>query len=1063
MTQEKSKIIASYLSEIVEFKSESAKSHRFSIFVNDILGVEPDFLKNYISGIESYIKDEALCLRGSTDNLFGNIILEFKKIIPINFSPIEQQLIKYVAILWSNENLNERKPYICIATDGIRFLVFTPVLINPNLKLVDIDNIRLDLIEDSNWKEYSNVYQIYYWLDKYLVRQEIIVPTSEAIVADFGAKSHALKTISNKLLTVWNNVKAKNDFAVIKENWEKYLRIVYGDQIADDELLINHTFLATLAKLISWKRIAKSKTLQSDIIILEILEGKFFKAHGIENFIEEDFFSWIARGEVKKIGIDIVRWLFSLLNNYNLELLSEDVLKSLYQELIDPESRHYLGEFYTPDWLAHKIVLEFIQDNPEGSFLDPSCGSGTFLYFIILEKIKIFGLSNESLNKILDTVCGADIHPLAVIIAKTNYILALGDLLSKRESTITIPVYLADTIKLPTMWADDHTEYEIKVNEIDAYLPVQFTKDYKFGDWGIELAKEYALQNKGLEIFFEQFRRYLIAQNYPIDDDDKVIAYPLYTIAEAFKISIDNNRDTIWAYILKNMYKPLFFQDKFDFIVGNPPWVVLRTLDPDYQKFVKNHIKKNYRLLRGKGHLITHMELATLFFARTADLYLKPHGKIGFVLPRSVFTADQHDEFRKMDFVQYEKNIFRIYLEELWDCEHVVPLFKVPTCVVFGKKVKLSEFVDLCKSITGYKGKLIEGKLNSKNASYEEAVNRLMIQDVVFNLNTQGSRTYWSSDYHISKSFNSYYKAKFSQGSTIVPRNFWFVKIKDEALGFDSNNPILETDKIACRNAKPPYNKISFSGNIESKFLFATLLSSELTPFNYNTINMIILPILITNSKISLIDSIKAKEKGYYNLAKWLENAENSWKKIRGKKTEKMDIYQRLNHYQGLVTQNPNSKYKVFYNTSGTYLTSSFIDTTKIQLNKNIQINNFISDCKTYYYDTNDKNESRYLSAILNSPYINELIKPMQSRGLWGARDIHKKVLELPIPKFDNKNQIHIDLATLANECSDKVQQWKSSEQAIETNNIGRLRGIIRKYLSEELKQIDVLVKKIIS
>ena len=48
---------------------------------------------------------------------------------------------------------------------------------------------------------------------------------------------------------------------------------------------------------------------------------------------------------------------------------------------------------------------------------------------------------------------GADIHPLAVIIAKTNYILALGDLLKKRKSTITIPVYLADTLKLPERWA----------------------------------------------------------------------------------------------------------------------------------------------------------------------------------------------------------------------------------------------------------------------------------------------------------------------------------------------------------------------------------------------------------------------------------------------------------------------------------------------------------------------------------------------------------------------------------------------------------------------------------
>jgi hypothetical protein len=33
-----------------------------------------------------------------------------------------------------------------------------------------------------------------------------------------------------------------------------------------------------------------------------------------------------------------------------------DVLKSLYESLIDPAQRKDLGEYYTPDWLAAKIV-----------------------------------------------------------------------------------------------------------------------------------------------------------------------------------------------------------------------------------------------------------------------------------------------------------------------------------------------------------------------------------------------------------------------------------------------------------------------------------------------------------------------------------------------------------------------------------------------------------------------------------------------------------------------------------------------------------------------------------
>ena len=125
---------------------------------------------------------------------------------------------------------------------------------------------------------------------------------------------------------------------MIYDSWEKYLRIVYGSEVAGDELFVRHTYLATLAKLMSWVRISEITSLPDDAQIIQMLEGRLFKAQGIENFIEEDFFSWVARPKAEKVSVDVVRWLFSLLQNYNLRELSEDVLKSLYQELVDPRN-----------------------------------------------------------------------------------------------------------------------------------------------------------------------------------------------------------------------------------------------------------------------------------------------------------------------------------------------------------------------------------------------------------------------------------------------------------------------------------------------------------------------------------------------------------------------------------------------------------------------------------------------------------------------------------------------------------------------------------------------------
>ena len=51
-----------------------------------------------------------------------------------------------------------------------------------------------------------------------------------------------------------------------------------------------------------------------------------------------------------------------------------DVLKLLYEVLIDRAERHGLGEYYTPDWLAAKMVRLAIDKPLSQRALDPACG-----------------------------------------------------------------------------------------------------------------------------------------------------------------------------------------------------------------------------------------------------------------------------------------------------------------------------------------------------------------------------------------------------------------------------------------------------------------------------------------------------------------------------------------------------------------------------------------------------------------------------------------------------------------------------------------------------------------
>ncbi len=1052
-----------YLHEVEPLHSESARSHRFAMLVHELLGLEPGFIESYSSGIEKYLKvrQKDRILRGRADNLFGNVLIEFESNIPKNLGEAEEQLRRYVAILWSQEVHDAHTPYLCIATDGIRFVTYSPILtkaINGEIAPCDVS---LKVVEEANWARLQPR-EVYYWLDRYFLRREILPPTSETLVRDFGIKSHAFQTTTHALLTLWQEIKTQSAFSVIFESWEKYLRIAYGSAVASDELFIRHTYLATLAKLMAWKRITESSTLPDEPQIVEMLEGQLFKAHGIENFIEEDFFSWLARGDIARISISMTHKLFSLLQNYNLRELSEDVLKSLYQELVDPETRHDLGEFYTPDWLAHRVVNRLLDENPKGTFLDPACGSGTFLYLTIREKRERLGDSSKTLFHVLDSVQGADIHPLAVIIAKTNYILALGDLLKKprRGGPITIPIYLSDTLRLPQRLAkvDAVDYYEVIIDSQPIWLPEPLLQDSALYDQAIELAKEFARQNKDKPITIELFHNFLVAQHFP-QSDNEVLAKQLFTIADTLKHFIDIDRDTIWAFVLKNIYKPLFFKQRFDFIVGNPPWIAFRYMEPDYQGFLRRQITQEYKLLTGSAKNIPNLEIAALFMVRAADLYLKEGGRIAFVLPRSLFSADQHDGLRRRTFKFSEDSLQNLFWHEVWDCEGVKPLFNVPACVLMADKRQTA------KIEYPIAGQILSGKLKRKNATLREAERTLTVEDIEISLHQRGRSSFWATGKDTSTHSPSYYKKGFQRGADIHPRSFWFVQVPLSPLGFNPDLPPLESADRARKEAKDAYKSVYFKGTVESRFLYATLLSTDLLPFGHLDYRLVVLPIEPLGDHHRLVDAAEARKRGFLHLAQWLKKVEEEWKERRSAKAGQMTATEWLDYRGKLTEQNPQAKYRVLYNTSGTFLTAAVIESEEIEFKINgqrIAACGFIIESVTYFYEARVRNDAFYVAAILNAPLIDKLVKPMQARGLWGPRHFHKKVLELPIPKFDPANTAHQRLVELGQECNTKVEQWVASGGGGKVTSIGKLRGMVREMLKRELAEIDELVRGIL-
>jgi len=495
--------------------------------------------------------------------------------------------------------------------------------------------------------------------------------------------------------------------------------------------------------------------------------------------------------------------------------------------------------------------------------------------------------------------------------------------------------------------------------------------------------------------------------------------------------------DTVWHFVLKNAYRPvLLAYRKFAFVVGNPPWLSYRYIKrQDYQRRMRELVLNQYKLLSSKDeHLFTQMELATLFFAFCAEHYLADGGTLAFVMPRSILTgAKQHAEFRQR-FIATAKLLI--------DCEQVTPLFNVPACVVLWGKGQGTRGTK--KAVPMLQ---LSGELPTHNASWQQAQKALHSIETTFTPPTALGQ--------------SPYLERIVNGATIYPRCLWFVR-PGQALVIDRRRPQLETDSQIEPQAKAPWKGIRLQGSVEAEFLFATLLSDDLLPFGWRRLSLVVLPL----SGGKLLSADDAIRKGKTGLADWLKKAEREWKQ-RAKTGQRIrSIYERLDYDGNLTIQSPTGVYKLVYKSRGTHLYACVVDTQDISGWQvyGLPVQGFIVDHACYWLETNNEDEAHYLCAVLNAPCVDDAIKPFQTRGLLGERNIHRAPFEvLPIPLFDPEDKRHRRLAELSEECHEKVAQFVAdADEKTFKQPIGRLRQQVRAMLERELSQINKLVAEVL-
>jgi hypothetical protein len=1052
--------LSSYLNDARQANSEASKAFLFLEFSRDVFKqLNMDYVEKLFPVLEKHLKTKAktLVVKGRVDAFLGNLIIEFKKALDGNSLQLAtSELQRYVSILWT-EQKKHRVSYVAIATDGINFISYRPRAVSEGAELSP-DDLFLDQIDKLDL-ERARPGDAFVWLDRYMLTQTLRPATGESFSNEFGLNKPAFREAEGLLKQAWRVHRE----AVLYDQWAGFLRVVYGASVDSEDLFIKHTYLATVAKLLAYSSFSGGALPVSSDQIAEILEGRIFETWNVHNFLEEDFFSWVARSAE---GLKAASILLARLASYDLTTVDEDILKSLYQQLVDPQARHDLGEYYTPDWLAEFMVNDVL-DEPKKSILDPACGSGTFLAASIRKKKELLSKKKpgEKLELIMNSVKGIDIHPLAVILSRTNFLTALGtDLLSARRGPISVPVYLADSIRLPELDVElfsNVRSFRIKAEGKILRLPLEVADNPLLTDRVVEAVKEYARSIvNGQEPLLEDFENLLLQKMQSTKLKlSKNVPKVLLETAKAMAALIIDKKDTVWAFILKNIYKPLFLRDeKFDIVIGNPPWLSYRFVEStDYQDFLKKLILEKYGLLgTERVELITQMELATLFFARSSDLYLAENGIITFVMPRGIFVGDQHHNFRNGAFKPKSK-ILRFL-----DLEDVDPLFLVPSCVITAQCGKPAYPVVSTK---------FEGRLPQKNCKLNEALKHLNLTKKEFLYYEIGQRSFLEGREFekvlklIEHGERSPYYNSFTQGATIVPRQVWFVEpVVHPKLGIDPTKPQLKTSERAIERAKEEYADVRIDGEVESKFLYNAATGSELAPFCTTSLPLVVLPIEPNGQTFRIIESDEARRRGFSGLNQWLDKVEAMWKKKRGEKSGAFDIYKWLNYSNKLTNQGSTVKYRVLYNRSGTHLVSCVVEnktSAKRVDSSELPISGVVCDGTVHRFDTNNLDEAMFVSAMLNAPIVDALIKPMQTRGLWGERDIYKKVLELPLPKFNQRNEKHLQLVALAKQAHSKASGI-IGELEEKYSSIGKIRVTIKAELSEEILRIDKIVRELV-
>ncbi|MHA1667385.1 MAG: Eco57I restriction-modification methylase domain-containing protein [Candidatus Heimdallarchaeaceae archaeon] len=305
------------------------------------------------------------------------------------------------------------------------------------------------------------------------------------------------------------------------------------------------------------------------------------------HFYEPGILDWYIAGdgELDRI-LNRILWI---LNQFDFSDVNQDILGNLYEKYLPKEERKELGEFYTPVQIINYILdsIGYKGQNIRGKkTLDPACGSGGFLIQATKRLIKSF----------LDLFGKKSIKELSPSEANEILVEIIDSLVGWDINPFACHI----------------AEMNILFQLIDLIKVAKDEPSFKF---------------KRINIFHTD------SLFEPISKNAKK------TLDDYFRI---NERVKIYANEQKQITR--LKETKYDFVIGNPPYVHLTSIPNELYLIYKT----NY-----PNVAIGRTDLYILFLKLGLDL-LKARGKLGFIVSDQ-FLIKKAGEGIKEEFLKKTK------------------------------------------------------------------------------------------------------------------------------------------------------------------------------------------------------------------------------------------------------------------------------------------------------------------------------------------------------------------------------------------------------------------------